>query len=110
MTASGQNHLVTLREQGFYELGGRDTPAGSGRPIAVNVDPAESGDDFIHGFSDDVLRGDLGWNSEERRMLEVALADAPGNAGNGCAGFQESLGDVHSKSTICSGHERDFIF
>jgi hypothetical protein len=42
VTASGQNHLVTLREQGFYELGGRDTPAGSGRPIAVNVDPAES--------------------------------------------------------------------
>jgi hypothetical protein len=42
VTASGPNHLVTLREQGFYELGGRDTPAGSGRPIAVNVDPAES--------------------------------------------------------------------
>jgi len=42
VTASGQNHLITLHEQGFYELGGRDTPAGSGRPIAVNVDPAES--------------------------------------------------------------------
>lgn len=42
VTASGPNHLVTLHEQGFYEIGGRDTPAGSGRPIAVNVDPAES--------------------------------------------------------------------
>ena len=42
LTATGQNHLATLREQGFYELRGRDTPAGSGRPIAVNVDPAES--------------------------------------------------------------------
>ena len=42
LTAGGANHLVTLREQGFYELGGRDTPVGSGRPIAVNIDPAES--------------------------------------------------------------------
>lgn len=42
LTATGPNHLATLREQGFYELGGRDTPVGSGRPIAVNVDPAES--------------------------------------------------------------------
>lgn len=42
VTATGPNHLVTLREQGFYELRGADTPVGSGRPIAVNVDPAES--------------------------------------------------------------------
>ncbi len=41
VTATGMNHLLTLREQGFYELRGRDTPVGSGRPIAVNVDPAE---------------------------------------------------------------------
>jgi hypothetical protein len=42
VTATGPNHLVTLREQGFYELRGVATPVGSGRPIAVNVDPAES--------------------------------------------------------------------
>ena len=42
VTAMGPNHLLTLREQGFYELRGRDTPVGSGRPIAVNVDPGES--------------------------------------------------------------------
>ena len=42
VTATGPGHLVTLREQGFYELRGPTTPAGSGRPIAVNVDPAES--------------------------------------------------------------------
>jgi hypothetical protein len=42
VTAAGPNHLLTLREQGFYELRGRDTPVGSGRPIAVNVDPAEA--------------------------------------------------------------------
>lgn len=46
VTATGSNHLVTLREQGFYELRGRETPVGSGRPIAVNVDPAES--DLAH--------------------------------------------------------------
>ncbi|HEY5060507.1 MAG TPA: hypothetical protein VII52_03175, partial [Gemmatimonadaceae bacterium] len=42
VTATGAGHLVTLQEQGFYELRGPTTPAGSGRPIAVNVDPAES--------------------------------------------------------------------
>jgi hypothetical protein len=42
LTATGPNHLVTLHERGFYELRGRDTPVGSGRPIAVNVDPTES--------------------------------------------------------------------
>jgi Aerotolerance regulator N-terminal/von Willebrand factor type A domain len=38
----GAGQLVTLREQGFYELRGLDTPVGSGRPIAVNVDPSEA--------------------------------------------------------------------
>ena len=42
VTATGANHLITLREQGFYELRGRDTPVGGGRPIAVNVDPSEA--------------------------------------------------------------------
>jgi hypothetical protein len=42
VTAAGANHLVTLQEQGFYELRGKDTPVGAGRPIAVNVDPTES--------------------------------------------------------------------
>jgi hypothetical protein len=53
LTAGGANHLVTLREQGFYELGGRDTPVGSGRPIAVNVDPAES--DLSHLDPQDIV-------------------------------------------------------
>jgi hypothetical protein len=38
----GTNHLATLRERGLYELRGENTPIGSGRPIAVNVDPAEA--------------------------------------------------------------------
>jgi hypothetical protein len=42
VTASGATHLATLGEQGFYELRGPTTAAGSGRPIAVNVDPKES--------------------------------------------------------------------
>ena len=39
---AGPQHLAELREQGFYELRGPATPVGSGRPIAVNVDLAES--------------------------------------------------------------------
>jgi len=46
VTATGPNHLIALREQGFYELRGQDTPAGSGRPLAVNLDPSET--DLAH--------------------------------------------------------------
>lgn len=53
LTATGANHLVTLKEQGFYELRGKDTPVGSGRPIAVNVDPSES--DLAHLDPQDVV-------------------------------------------------------
>ena len=53
VTATGPNHLITLREQGFYELRGRNTPVGSGRPIAVNVDPTES--DLSHLDPQDVV-------------------------------------------------------
>ena len=42
LSALGTNHLATLREQGLYELRGEATPIGGGRPIAVNVDPAEA--------------------------------------------------------------------
>jgi uncharacterized membrane protein len=38
----GTPHLSELTEAGFYELRGPNTPVGSGRPIAVNVDLAES--------------------------------------------------------------------
>jgi hypothetical protein len=53
VTATGPNHLVTLKEQGFYELRGPSTPAGSGRPIAVNVDPTES--DLSHVDPQDIV-------------------------------------------------------
>ena len=53
VTATGAKHLATLSEQGFYELRGRDTPVGSGRPIAVNVDPAES--DLSHLDPQDIV-------------------------------------------------------
>jgi len=42
MHARGADHIAELRERGFYELRGLNTAAGSGRPIAVNVDIAES--------------------------------------------------------------------
>jgi len=53
LTATGANHMATLREQGFYELRGPETPVGSGRPIAVNVDPAES--DLSHLDPQDII-------------------------------------------------------
>ena len=40
--ARGTDHLAELHEAGFYELRDAATAIGSGRPIAVNVDPAES--------------------------------------------------------------------
>jgi hypothetical protein len=52
-TPSGAGHLVTLHEQGFYELRGLNTPVGSGRPIAVNVDPSES--DLSHLDPQDIV-------------------------------------------------------
>lgn len=61
VTATGAGHLVTLREQGFYELRGPNTPVGSGRPIAVNVDRAES--DLSHLDPQDIV---------------VAVTSAPG--------------------------------
>jgi len=42
LSALGTNHLATLRQQGLYELRGENAAIGSGRPIAVNVDPAEA--------------------------------------------------------------------
>jgi hypothetical protein len=42
-----------LREAGFYELRGPNTPVGSGRPIAVNVDPTES--DLSHLDPQDIV-------------------------------------------------------
>ena len=42
LSATGPAHLAELHEQGFYELRGSSTAVGSGRPVAVNVDPAES--------------------------------------------------------------------
>jgi hypothetical protein len=46
LSVLGTNHLATLREQGLYELRGESDPVGGGRPIAVNVDPAEA--DLTH--------------------------------------------------------------
>jgi hypothetical protein len=46
LSVLGTNHLATLRERGLYELRGENTPVGSGRPIAVNVDAAEA--DLTH--------------------------------------------------------------
>jgi hypothetical protein len=46
LSAFGTNHLATLREHGLYELRDEGGAIGSGRPIAVNVDPAEA--DLTH--------------------------------------------------------------
>lgn len=46
LSVLGTNHLATLRERGLYELRGEGDPVGGGRPLAVNVDPAEA--DLAH--------------------------------------------------------------
>jgi hypothetical protein len=53
VTSTGPNHLIALREQGFYELRGLDTPVGSGRPLAVNLDPSET--DLAHIDPNDIV-------------------------------------------------------
>ena len=42
LSVLGTNHLAALRERGLYELRKEGDPVGGGRPIAVNVDPAEA--------------------------------------------------------------------
>ena len=42
LSVNGAQHTADLREAGFYELRTPSTAVGSGRPIAVNVDLAES--------------------------------------------------------------------
>jgi hypothetical protein len=42
LAPDSQRTTVELREQGFYEIRGGSTAIGAGRPIAVNVDLAES--------------------------------------------------------------------
>ena len=69
LSASGASHLAELHETGFYELRGVSTPVGSGRPIAVNVDRAES--DRAHF---------------ETRELIAAVSAVPGTGDDGSAG------------------------
>lgn len=72
VTATGANHMITLREQGFYELRGRDTPVGSGRPIAVNVDPTES--DLSHLDPQDVVVAVTAVNGQQQMGSDVNAA------------------------------------
>jgi hypothetical protein len=69
VTAAGANHMITLREQGFYELRGRDTPVGGGRPIAVNVDPTES--DLSHLDPQDVVVAVTSVNGQHQPGSEI---------------------------------------
>jgi hypothetical protein len=76
LSAGGANHLTTLREEGFYELRGPNTPVGSGRPIAVNVDPAEL--DLAHIDPRDVVTA-----------VQAASAGTPAGAGTNTATPQD---------------------
>jgi hypothetical protein len=66
LSISGTNHLAPLKESGFYELRSPSTPVGGGRPIAVNVDPAEA--DLSH---------------LEPQELVLAATSATGTKGDG---------------------------
>jgi len=83
VTTNGANHMITLREQGFYELRGRDTPVGSGRPIAVNVDPTES--DLSHLDPQDVV---------------VAVTSAPGQHQPGADAFAATPQDQEQRQKV----------
>jgi hypothetical protein len=83
VTTSGANHMITLREQGFYELRGRDTPVGSGRPIAVNVDPTES--DLSHLDPQDVV---------------AAVTSAPGQHQPGSDAFAATPQDQEQRQKV----------
>ena len=72
VTATGPNHLVTLHERGFYELRGRDTPVGSGRPIAVNVDASES--DLSHLDPQDVVAAVTSAKAQEQAGSDFNVA------------------------------------
>ena len=72
VTATGPNHLITLREQGFYELRGRDTPVGGGRPIAVNVDASEA--DLSHLDPQDLVLAVTTPTSEHQLSSDVNTA------------------------------------
>jgi hypothetical protein len=72
VSATGANHLVTLHEQGFYELRGQNTAAGSGRPIAVNVDPAES--DLSHLDPQDVVLAVTAASAQRQPGMDVNSA------------------------------------
>ena len=76
LTASGPDHLATLTEQGFYELRGLGTAAGSGRPIAVNVDPKES---------------DLAHFDPKELVAAVTATPGKGGPGSGSASAPEEL-------------------
>jgi hypothetical protein len=76
LTASGADHLATLSEQGFYELRGLRTAAGSGRPIAVNVDPKES---------------DLSHIDPKELVAAVTATSASGSPGSGSAATPADL-------------------
>ncbi len=76
LTPSGPEHLATLSEQGFYELRGLGTAAGSGRPIAVNVDPKES---------------DLSRFDPKELVAAVTATPGAGSAANGASAAPEDL-------------------
>jgi len=76
LTPAGAEHLATLDEQGFYELRGLGTAAGSGRPIAVNVDPKES---------------DLSRFDPKELVAAVTAMPGPGGLGSGTAAAPAEL-------------------
>jgi len=68
-TATGVGHLVPLAEQGFYELRGRDTPVGGGRPMAVNLDASES--DLTHFTPQDLVAAVTGSGAQSAASSDL---------------------------------------
>jgi Aerotolerance regulator N-terminal/von Willebrand factor type A domain len=70
--ANGSDHLAELNEAGFYELRDAATAIGSGRPIAVNVDPAES--DLAHLDPQELIAAVTSRNADAAQTSAAAAA------------------------------------
>jgi hypothetical protein len=81
--ARGADHLAELHEAGFYELRDVATAIGSGRPIAVNVDPVES--DLSH---------------LDPQELIAAVSSRSGDASAGAAAASASPEDAERQQKI----------
>jgi hypothetical protein len=85
LSADSQRTTVDLLERGFYEVRGGSTAIGAGRPIAVNVDPAES---------------DLSHMDAAELVAAITDRNARGAASSGKAPFLGTAEELERRQSI----------